>query len=328
MKGEIMKNIFIQILILLAIPCAALPEEPGDAYPREPVKRPLVLKRAMYEIQGYYSGMRSNRYYDNSGVKRDAGLLSVQDEAGLNLGYGLTNDLQLGFSMPYVSRELHTGNIVVDPDSGTLIDVVENSVSTGGLGDISFNCVYRVFTLERLSGAAGLLVKTPTGSDTMNSETGRINIGTGQTDAKLDARLKYSFDAFSPQASIGYRNRMAGKADYLAGGTFKPGDEISASLRLDIQAGTMTGLFVAAQGMVFQGSRVKLDQGDGQTLTYSTNRGNIVSAGLGALFSPDENLDISFEVERPVMGKNYPYAFEKAGSYLGTSVRTAVCYRR
>ena len=157
---------------------------------------------------------------------RDEDVHSIDSLSRLSLGaaYGLTDNLTLGITLPYVSRknirEAHHG-------TGTGPIEVEALGDAEGLGDASLYGLYR--WRERSDGrqhsALVFGVKTPTGKDDVRSPEGELfevelQPGSGSWDPFAGLAFTWLQQRSSIDASFVYRYATEGSQDTTLGDVF------------------------------------------------------------------------------------------------------------
>lgn len=137
-----------------------------------------------------------------AGIEDVHGIETIQSYA-LTYAYGLTNDLMVGFRLPYTKR---TGIRAAEENELGEIEVEDHGTSEG-IGDLSFFAQYRFFN-DRASGTEAALIlglKTPTGATHKKSLEGELQDaefqpGSGSWDPLFGIALTqhtgpWSFDA-------------------------------------------------------------------------------------------------------------------------------------
>lgn len=181
----------------------------------------------------------------------DADLHSVQSVTTISLtgAYGLTNNITLGFTMPYVDR-----NDIVEPEEdGGEVEISELGDSTG-IGDLKLYTLWRFFddpgTRTSVSLLAGL--STPTGKDDAYSPEGErleqeFQPGSGSWDPFAGLAYSRAFDRYSVDASSTYAFVNEGAQDTNLGDLLTYNAAISYALTPDRPV--RWGLVLEANGL-------------------------------------------------------------------------------
>ena len=140
--------------------------------------------------------------------------------ASANLAYGISNDLTVGLSLPYVKRS----NIrEAHHDMG--MGEVEVAGDSKGLGDMAVFSQYRFYHNESNDIAAIVGLKTPTGDTDVRENDGalfelELQPGSGSWDPFIGIALNRNWDRFGFSSNVLYRFVTEGKQDTNLGDIF------------------------------------------------------------------------------------------------------------
>ena len=220
----------------------------------------------------------------------------------MNVSYGLTADLTLGLSIPYVEQDLRTNTMVGDRKFGD-----------SGLGDLSVLAKYRFLKIDAprrtLQVAALVGMEFPTGQTSENDSAGlrlaaQQQLGSGSYDALLGIAATQVLGRFGLSASTFYKLNLEGSQDFKAGDLLTV--EIGSQYRFyqarfpGPEAGVRLGTSWEYAGRAKQsGSRVR------------NSGGHEIFANAGMFFAPRADLVFS-------AGVQYPVYHDLHGSQLGT----------
>lgn len=162
----------------------------------------------------------------------EAGIEHVHDlgsigSYGVGYVHGVTNDLMLGFRLPYVKhtgiRAVHhhheeAGGAEEEPE-------VENHGDTEGIGDLSLYGQYRFYRSTNTDAAVILGLKTPTGETGERTRDGEIQDaefqpGSGSWDPLFGLALTHRVGAWSFDANVLYNLVTEGTQDTDLGDQF------------------------------------------------------------------------------------------------------------
>lgn len=258
----------------------------------------------------------------NEGVH---GLSTIQSY-GLTYAYGLTNDLMLGFRLPYIKR---TGIRAAEDDGLGNIEVEEHGDSNG-IGDLSLFGQYRFYNDKASGNEAALIfgVKAPTGPTDKKSLEGELQDaefqpGSGSWDGlfglavthragawSVDANALYNLvtegtqstdlgDQFLYNFAVSYRIMASGRSGPMFHGAHahEEGDDGHGSHHAEAAAGPALDLVLELNGEVHQKQEtagVSDGNSGGHTLFLSPgvrlSQGNVAAyASAGIPIVKDEN---------------------------------------
>ena len=156
-----------------------------------------------------------------AGTTRKSDPLDRRTEANLlvgNLSYGVTPDLTLGFSIPFLERDLKS-----DTGAG------RTRLGDTGLGDVSLLAKYRFLRIDAdrrtLQVAAVLGVELPTGQTDERDAAGSklppaLQLGSGSVDPLLGIAATQVFGRFVLHGSSFYKLNLEGAQDFERGDLF------------------------------------------------------------------------------------------------------------
>lgn len=287
-----------------------------------PVLPGIVLDRGKIETQFDFSFFSGGKYFDENKTGREApgGFQFSEGKSTLDLSYGLTNSLTLGLSLPVVHRE-YSGYVQTEEYLGecysegetishtqTVIFKIPYNLHKTGIGDVTLEARYR---LVNLSGsfpdlAARLAGKLRVGSNGVNFDQGQINLGDGQNDLYLGIAGQGAAPYLLYDFSLDYRLRFSGSysltmSEQTLNINSDPGDEFRAR----------AGAYVDFRQLTLGVSGNYINIGKFRIWREGIIEGNMGSGYYfnltpvaGVKLSPASS--VSFSVEVPVVGKNYP----------------------
>lgn len=198
----------------------------------------------------------------NEGVH---GLSTIQSYA-LSYVYGLTNDLMVGFRLPYVR---HTGMRAAE-DDGTGNIEVEDHGPTDGIGDASLFAQYRFYNDRASDTQAALILglKTPTGKTGATSYSGELQDaefqpGSGSWDPLFGLAVTHRLGPWSVDANALYNLVTTGTQSTDLGDQFLY--NIAISYRIKGLGGT--------SGPMFHGVRAHEAGDDGHAHHHEVSSG-------------------------------------------------------
>ena len=211
------------ILCLVTAPAATL------AGYLDPVERGITLPRGYLELGTGYRSTWGDFAFNLDG-SRIAGedlvpFRKYRDQAVVIQGaYGLTDDWEIRFEVPYVWRRFNIDGTDLIDTEGRLITAWPED-RTQGMGDARFSTIVRPWD------HAGILVelKTATGADNFfptrlpDARPARY-IGSGQADVVLAVLGERRYERLRLKGNVGYRFRLSGISNYLLA-DYAPTDE-------------------------------------------------------------------------------------------------------
>lgn len=285
-----------------------------------PVLPGIVLDQGKIGTQLDFSFFSGGKYFDEKKTGREApgGFQFSEGKSTLDLSYGLTNSLTLGFSLPVVHRH-YSGFYVVEDTIGdcysggvtttyTCVSAIPYDLHKTGIGDVTLEARYR---LVNLSGylpdlAARLAGKLQVGSNGINFDRGQINLGDGQNDLYFGIAGQGSAPYLLYDFSLDYRLRFSGSYSLRMNGqtlniNSDPGEEFRA------RAGAYANFRQLTLGV--SGNYINI--GKSRIWREGIIEGNMRSGYYFNLtpvagVKPSPASSLSFSVEVPVVGKNYP----------------------
>lgn len=137
---------------------------------------------------------------------RSAHSMDSQFVYSLGAAYGVTDDLTVGVSLPYVQRE-SIGAVHIHGDGGMPMGMVHDLGDSDGLGDLTLFAQYRVVRklYEGIDAALLVGIKAPTGETRNKSGSLRIETehqpGSGSWDPIVGLAVSKRFERLSLHAS-------------------------------------------------------------------------------------------------------------------------------
>ncbi len=163
----------------------------------------------------------------NNEVHSTDSLLSLS----ANVAYGLTDDLSIGFSLPYIDRQ----NISEGENDGPGAGEAELAGDSTGIGDLSLFAQYRFYQSDFMDVAIMAGVKIPTGDTDEKEIEGKLfeaeqQPGSGSWDPFVGISLNRSWGRTGISSNLLYTYTTEGTQDTDLGDIFNY--NIAASYRL------------------------------------------------------------------------------------------------
>ncbi len=212
---------------------------PGVAGPIETVQA-ATLPKGKVALGISSSFVKSEGFSDDDLIDKAAHHVHAHDadyvlttKAGL--AYGVTDDLSLGLSLPFIHREdIRAGNH--SHHGGTVSNTAERFGDSDGLGDISALGAYSVLK-EDSAGLNGVLLfglKMPTGQEDVRHDGEKLEVehqpGSGSWDPSLGFAAGRKVGPVSVDASAVYTFVTKGSRETELGDTLKYGVAVSHRL--------------------------------------------------------------------------------------------------
>lgn len=304
---------------------------PAPARAEAPPALPaLVLDQGQIGTRLDFDFTSGGKYFDESGSAREAypGFTFTDGKTTVGLSYGLTGDFTMGLSLP-VTRRVYSGYYVTKEDLGQVysggttttysayLDIPYDLQKTG-IGDVTLEAAYRFVQLPRFLPelAARIAWKAATGSSAIDLDREEINTGDGQSDLFLGIQGKGKSGFLLYDFSLSYRVRFTGhysvtqayydsetleKKRYTEAYHYRPGNEFLAGLGISAYYRRLT-LGVSANYINIDSSKAWL----GNEPAITMGKGYYIQLTPGASFAPSPQTTITFSLESPLAGKNYP----------------------
>lgn len=166
----------------------------------------------------------------------------------LTAAYGFSPRFSAFVSIPYVRNTMDMATVIdMGPDMG--IEVMKDSMDpVKGIGDVTVMGLYRLYTDDEArpydAFTVGIGVKTPTGSSTEKSESGRfvhahMQPGTGSWDPLISLIYTKTVNPFLFQADAAYQISTRNSEGYKFGDSFSANllGKYAATRHLNISGG-------------------------------------------------------------------------------------------
>lgn len=179
--------------------------------------------------------IQNPQFYENAQTgnegdhERQANLHNVDELFGgsFRAAYGITDDLTVGFRLPYVYRSSITeaGHAHYHGNGSLGVHALENLGSSEGIGDMSFWGQYQFYKDAKNSAAVILGVKAPTGATTNTSRAGErlethLQPGSGSWDSSYGLAHGYDLGVIRLNSSIMYTVTTKGSQNTDIGDAF------------------------------------------------------------------------------------------------------------
>jgi len=317
------------IIVASGLAAAGLGLSPARAE-APPTLPALVLDQGQIGTRLDFDFVSGDKYFDENGAAREAypGFNFTDAKTTVSLSYGLTGDFMMGLSLP-VTRRVYSGYYRTEEylgecySGGTTTTYlaylnIPYDLRKTGIGDVTLEAAYRFAQLPRFlpEFAARIAWKAATGGSGIDLDREEINTGDGQSDLFLGIQGKGKAGFLLYDFSLAYRIRFAGnysvtqayydsetmeKKRYTETYHYRPGHEFSAGFGVSAYYRRLT-LGVSANYISMGGSKAWL--GNEQAITMG--KGYYIQLTPGASFAPSPQTTITFSLETPGAGKNYP----------------------
>ena len=283
----------------------------------------LALEKGEIETRLSLDFLTGGNFFDDGGNGRTAtdGIVFTEGKATVDLAYGLTSNLTVRASVPYVRRSQTYPELSYQSGEcyclgqTTSVDFyyyAPAGMEHTGIGDITLEAAYRVFTFAEFLAELGVRVgsKLAVGSDEVNYDRNETNLGDGQHDLILGVDGRGGMKWLAYEFSLEYRMRFEGSyriTDRVGSVTqsfyphYDPGDEFSAKTGGSVRYEQLT-VGVSAQYIYTAQSETWLEGYFENTVEEGYYLQ--ITPGVGVL--PSEDSVVSFSIEIPLKGKNYP----------------------
>lgn len=153
------------------------------------MERPETLGRGTWNV-GVTGQYLERDEFDGHGIGRDPFPVAIPDRgtavllvtpkflnhlATVNVTYGVLNDLDLNVAVPLMTSDNDT-NVTFAAGGRQFFNTQHSKVSLG-VGDVRLRGKYRLFAWQGLTGAAGAIVRLPSGDEGDGTGTGDVELG-------------------------------------------------------------------------------------------------------------------------------------------------------
>ena len=278
------------------------------------VERPLIIGRGWLEFELGADVKYATGYWDSAGVAQDfQGAEWLYTTERLGVRYGITRRSEFYWNIPFHYVRLTNPRLGMTVEDGT-------ATSDFGLGDLSAG--YRYEFLRRDAPTTSVIfdlkMKMPSGSEAPASYIGGPNtvsaivLSTGQPDLWLMLRGKQQVGPVGLELGAGYIRRFSAVTqfvveveEYQFQGRFKPGDEIHAEAKAQVQLGPVAVGAEAIYGYRLVSAVGTTSSGlipDASLDAIPGTDGDYLDVRPGAVVNITRGVDLNLGATIPVLG--------------------------